>query len=255
LSTLLLGKILSRLLLPPAGPVLLAAIGLVFWRRRGARLLVFLALACLWLLALEPVRDVLVRPLEPPPLAHVDRLRGQKAAIVLLGGGIYEQAPEFEGRDTLRPHALLRTVYAAELALRTGLPVYASGGEPFSHAVESEGAIMRRWLIRLGVPPQRVHAETAAANTWENAVRIRKMLATAGIRRVVLVTSAWHMPRAVWCFRKQHLEVVPAPTDYKSRQDGYMLLSYFPDWGVFADSGDILHEYLGLLGYRLRYGW
>jgi len=112
---------------------------------------------------------------------------------------------------------------------------------------------MRRWLIRFGVPEAMVHAEVVASNTWQNAVYIKKILEKQGIHRIVLVTSAWHMPRSLWCFKAQGLDVIAAPTDYLTKQATYDVRSYFPHWNVLAESGTALHEYLGLLWYRLRY--
>lgn len=251
---LLLSKCISQLLLPPGGLILLGLIGLLFWKRFWGRILMGLSLVCFWLLSTEPVRDALTAPLEMryPPFT-MQLLPQGKAAIVLMGGGIYENAPEYGGKDELGRYAMMRTVYAADLAIKTDLPVYASGGTPLTEAEESEGAIMRRWLIRFGVAPERAFAETAANNSWENAVDIKKMLAPQGIDHVVLVTSAWHMPRSVWAFEKQGFKVIPAPCDYLTEQAPYDLRSYLPRWNVLGDSGQALHEYLGILWYHLRY--
>ena len=257
--SLLASKVAAQCLLPPGGLVLLGVLGMFFRKRAWGRALVWLTLALTWALATEPVRDALTRPLEfhYPVLNTVEasaaRFADAPTAIVLLGGGIYENAPEFGGQDELARHALARTVFAADLARRTGLPVYVTGGKALTHESGSEGAIMRRWLVRFGVPQGVVHAETAAANTWQNAVYLQRVLEPAGIRRIVLVTSAWHMPRSVWCFERQGMKVIPAPTDYFTRMSAYDERSWFPRWNTFAESCEALHEYLGLLWYRLRH--
>jgi len=252
---LLAAKSLSQLLLPPGGLILLAVAGLIFWQRRWGRVLVGASLVFLYLLSTEPVRDMLLNPLETayPPLQK-NALPAGKLAIVLLGGGIYEKAPEYGGRDSLASYALMRTVYAAALARQTGLPVYATGGAPLTEDAQPEGRIMRRWLLELGVPESLVHAEAAANTTWENAGYIRTLLQKQGISRVVLVTSAWHMPRAVWCFKSHGLDVIAAPCAYLAERGAYDVRSFLPRWTVFSDSGQGLHEYLGLLWYRIRYG-
>ncbi len=254
--SLLVSKAVSQLLLPPGGLILLMLAGLAAWRRPAGRALVLIAAGALWLLAIEPVRDALVSPLEEryAALPVAAAASAGADAIVLLGGGLYEKAPEYGGRDSLGRHALMRTVYAADLALRAKLPVYPTGGRVLSETTEPEGAVMKRWLVRLGVPEARVHAETAANNTWENAARIRAMMQDAGIRRVLLVTSAIHMPRSVWAFERQGVEVIPAPCAFIAEREPYDLRSWLPRWNVLADSGDALHEYLGILWYRLRYG-
>jgi uncharacterized SAM-binding protein YcdF (DUF218 family) len=257
MSGLILSKLIGQLLLPPASLILLTAIGLLFARRRWGKPLAALALALLWLLSTEPVRDGLMASLEdryPPVASHAALGSSADTAIVLFGGGVYARAPEYGGADALRMSALSRTVYAADLSLRSGLTVYPSGGEPLTGTAEPEGSVMRRWLVRLGVPPTHIVVEDAAATTWENARRLRVLLDENHIRRAVLVTSAWHMPRAVWSMRSQGIVVIPAPCDYRQGRLPYDVLSFVPNWDVLADSCQALHEYLGLLWYHFRYG-
>lgn len=252
---MLLIKAASQLLLPPGGLIVLGLIGLFCWRKSWGRALVFLSLACLWLLATEPVRDLLISPLENRYAAlEPDDLAGvENQAIVLLGGGIYERAPEYQGRDSLGPAALMRTVYAADLAGISGLDVYTTGGSVLSEGTEPEGKVMRRRLIRLGVPAEKVHSESESRNTWENAANLKQMLDAAGVEKVVLVTTAWHMPRSIWIFESNGFQVVPAPCNYVASRIPYDIRSYLPHWNKLADSADALHEYLGMLWYRLRY--
>jgi len=112
--SLLLSKVAAQLILPPGGLILLGIIGLVFWRKWWGRGLVGLALALLWLLSTEPVRDALIHPLEFQSQAlKVAELPTGPMTIVLLGGGIREKAPEYNGRDELGSSAMMRTLYAA----------------------------------------------------------------------------------------------------------------------------------------------
>lgn len=255
--SLLLFKSISQLILPPGGLILSALLGAVYYKRIWGRGLLLLSLLSFWLLATEPVRDMLLNPLEQ---AHgslqLDQLSTQeKYAIVLLGGGIYEKAPEYGGLDSLSHFAMMRTIYAADLALKTGFDVYPSGGAVFSDATESEAKVMQRWLIQFGVAEASIHLDTEARNTWENAVNTKALLDAKGISSIILVTTAWHMPRSVWSFEAQGLHVIAAPCDYKVKREPYGLRSYLPHWSVFADSCDALHEYLGMIWYRLKQLW
>lgn len=251
---LLISKALSQLLLPPGGLILLGLFGTLFWSRWWGRGAVVLSFLLLWGLSTEPVRDALTGPLEFQYAAlEIDQINSEETAIVLLGGGIYKSAPEYGGRDALGRYAMMRTIYASEIGRKSGLDVYATGGKPLTRADEAAGEIMRRWLLKLGLQEGHAHAETASNNTWENAAYMKKILAAKGINRVVLITSAWHMPRAVWCFKAHGFEVTPAPADYLTEQEAYDLRSYLPHWTVLGDSGQALHEYLGLLWYQLRY--
>jgi len=252
--SLLLSKALSQLLLPPGILVVMGAAGLIFHRKIWGRMLIGFSLLLLWLLATEPVRNAILEPLEN---SYSPIMAGQVApagntAIVLLGGGLYDKAPEFAGVDMLSHHSLMRTVYAAELARATGYEVYATGGIVLDGDLEPEGTVMQRWLERLGVEPALIHAEISAQNTWENAANIKVMLKERGITQLMLVTSAWHMPRAMMVFESMGLQPIPAPCDYLSTRGGYDLRSYLPRGTVFSDSYFGLHEYLGLVWYRLK---
>jgi len=261
MSGLMLTKLITQLLLPPGGLILLAFTGYLVRRRWWwGRVLLLLSLAALWLLSIAPVRDALTRPLEfaSPALqtiqvSNLSQSSEGSTAIVLLGGGMDEQAPEYGGENGLKGSALSRTVYAAGLARQTALPVYATGGKPLSETDESEGAVMRRWLIQFGVAEQQVYAEQASENTWQNASYMKAILQAKGVSRVVLVTSARHMPRAIWCFEQQGLQVIAAPTYYMTSRKPYDARSFLPDADVLADSSWALHEYLGIAWYRLRY--
>ena len=253
--SLLLSKSLSQLLLPPGGLILLALLGLLFYRRLWGRSLIFLSMAAFWLLSTEPVRDMILSPLENayPTLSMASGFETDQTAIVLLGGGLYEKAPEYGGIDSLSDHAMMRTLYAARLARQSGMQVFTSGGVVLSATTEPEGVVMKRWLIEFGVPEALISVESLANNTWENAANLKVLLHKQGINKVVLVTTAWHMPRSVRVFEMQGLQVIPAPCFYVVEREPYDLRSYLPRWTVFAESCDGLHEYLGMFWYRLKY--
>jgi len=264
MSGLLIGKLVGQLLLPPGNIIVLALAGLLARRRWWGKGLLILSVGLLYMLSIAPVRDALIRPLEfAYPALDVAELLSQNnqaattlntMAIVLLGGGTRENAPEYAGADDIPRFAMMRTIYAAELAIKSGLDVYATGGRPLSLAEDSEGTLMRRRLLGFGVDAAQVFAEEASENTWQNAVYMQRMLHDKGITRVVLVTSAWHMPRSVWCFEQQGLTVIPAPLDYLSSQRRLDARGWFPDAGVLADSSLALHEYIGFGWYKMRYG-
>ncbi len=251
---LLLSKSISQLLLPPGGLILMALLGLIFWKKLWGRVLIGLSLVLFWLLSTEPVRDSLTASLEfQYPAINIEKIRVTKAAIVVLGGGIQENSLDYQGSDELSRFAMMRVIYAAKIARKTGFDVYATGGTPLTQEAESEASIMRRWLIWFGVPSTHIHSENKANTTWENALLTQKMLAQKDINTIILVTSAWHMPRSVWCFQAQGLNIIPAPTDYLTEQEPYDMRSFIPSWNVLADSSYALHEYLGLFWYRLKY--
>lgn len=139
----LLKKILAALILPPAGPVLLALFGLWLarscksrrWQHGGAALAA-LSLGSLLLLSLPVVGNALMAPLEnQPPITPAQLQRVQ--AIVILGGGSYYAAPEYGG-DTVSNYTLERLRYGARLARQFRLPLLVAGSAPFGGRAEAE---------------------------------------------------------------------------------------------------------------------
>ena len=112
-------------------------------------------------------------------------------------------------------------------------------------------ALLREW----GVPQEAIVVEDRSLNTRENALFSLRILAARNIRRILLVTSASHMPRAAAAFRKAGFEVTPAPADFQTGWDPLDVpLEWWPNAHSLAYSDIALKEWLGLVLYRLR-GW
>ena len=167
------------------------------------------------------------------------------------GGGTIINSPEAgTGQDSLGSDAVKRVVYALSLRDEFPAPYIFSGGKVFDYGQESEAAAAGRVFDFLGLPSERLFLETNSRNTWENAKEIAKL----GIEQAILVTSAYHMPRSVFCFEKNGVSVIPAPTDYKCDRDRkYDFFSFMPSMGSLFQSYLAVHEYVGLLSYRVIY--
>lgn len=250
---ILFGYVLKPFLLPPGANVLLAAAGALLHRRRprlGAALLAA-ALTSLWLLATAWGAITLARTLEIWPALSIDDARGAGAqAIVVLGGASYAGAPEYGG-STVGPDTLVRIRYAARLHHALGLPVAAVGGEPLGGGAPVGLGMAKALGEEFGVPVQWV--EVNSRNTAENAAFSRALRASAP--RILLVTHAMHMPRAKHVFELAGFEVVPAPTGFATAEDAALVLPFdlLPSAGYLSTSRDVLHEWIGLLWYRLHY--
>ncbi|MDR3200637.1 MAG: YdcF family protein [Spirochaetales bacterium] len=246
-----LSKICTVLILPPGCFVLgLAVFALFFPRRR--RLAMTLIAALLYILSIEPAQDILLKPLENayPPLDM--RAAADAQALVVLGGGTIQASPEAgEGRDSLASGALGRAVYAFGLRdIFTG-PYIAAGGRVFDYGQETEADVAGRLLVSLGLPQERVLKEAESRNTWQNAKSIARLF---GYNKIILVTSAYHMRRSVFCFENNGFSVIPAPTDYWcARNSYYDIFSFLPSLDALAGTYAAMHEYVGLLYYRLAY--
>jgi len=242
-------NLISAFLLPPLNLLLLGAIGVLLWHKRPriARALVTASLALLWLCSTPYFAEGALHLLEGTPYA-VDPTTQPADAIVVLGGGTYFHAPEYAG-DTVDDASLVRLRYAAKLQRETGKPVLVSGGKPLGNnlpeaqqmktVLENEFKVPVRWT------------EDASANTLENALYSYALLQKAGIKRIYLVTHAWHMPRAAFVFRQVGFKVVPAPTAWTTRYKTD-LLAFVPRAEALRDSAIFTHEVIGLLWYRLK---
>lgn len=251
---LIFSKIFTVFVLPPGCFILGIVVCLVFYKRKAARTLLAGLTVCLFLLSLGPVKDLLFLPLENcyPPLSKNFTSPGDVDFIVVLGGGSVAGSPEEYGKDSLSSEALKRALYGYRLASSYGLPLIFSGGKVFDQGQETEADAAARALIGLGLDERRVLKETSSRNTWENARRVAEVYRA---KRVLLVTSAYHMPRSVWCFEKNGVKVFPAPTDYHvSRGIFFAITDFLPSMHALRDSYVALHEYIGLLSYRLLYG-
>ncbi len=236
-------------LLPPLSLVILLAAGLIVHRRRPrlAMSLILLAAVALYALSTPWVSGVLLKSLEiSSPLAPA-RLQGVDA-IVVLGGGRRLDAAEY-GQDTLKGLALERLRYGAHLHRASGRPLLVTGGKPGGGTL-AEGPIMQQILQdEYGLTARWV--ESAAETTWDNARFSAALLQQDGVHRIALVTHAWHLRRAVPQFEAQGLEVIPAGVGFSSTRidDVFDLL---PTPAGLRDSTFALHEWLGILWYKLR---
>lgn len=226
------------------------AAALLRWRRLelaglglSALVLILSTWTTLGALLLHPLEDRFQRP-DPAP--------GQVAGIVVLGGGLEGGINLARGGYELNSGGD-RLVEAAVLAHRyPDARVVVSGGNgSLVLAGEGDADSAPRLLVALGVAPERLVLENRSRNTYENAVFTREMVQPKPGETWLLVTSAFHMPRAVGIFRKAGFAVVPWPTDY--RTTGEEGVGLFGDNTLDALGGTALavREWIGLAAYRL----
>ena len=253
-STWLLTNIIATLLLPPFDLLILGTLGLVFLKRRprlGKSLLGFSLLA-LYLLSTPWLANQLMGFLEKDiaPISVDEALKAH--AIIVLGAGVYSEAPEY-ARDVPDPLSLERLEYAAFLHRQTGLPILVTGGNP-EGGKPVANAMLRTLQDEFNVPVKWV--ENKSMDTRQNAQFSAELLAPLGIKRVLVVSDAWHLPRAQIAFARAGLDMIPAPTRFGHRlqpEPGYAIFGFLPQARGLVKSSFALHEFMGLLWYRLRY--
>jgi len=242
-----LKKILTALILPPSGLILLALTGLWLARRhrRTGAVITVGALLALVALSLPFTAHWLLQTLETASPITPRQLR-QAEAIVILGGGVY-RGPEYGG-DTVDHPALGRLRYGAHLQRTSRLPILVTGGAPWGGTAEAEAM---RAVIVDEFHGQVRWVEPASADTAQNARFSAALLRRDGIRRIALVSHAWHLPRATRHFESEGLEVIPAPTKFSTLPPA-LLVRFLPSAHALEDSSLALHEWLGLLVLRLQ---
>lgn len=238
--SLFLKKLLSLLLLPPMFFIFMFLLIALLSKKKSVNFIAIFGALSLYLLSVEPVKDMLYRPLErayPVP----EELRVD--ALVVLGGGSYNTG-------ILKEDSMKRLLTGFILHKKYGVPLILSGGANIGRLPEAE--IMRQVLEELGVDRKSILTESKSRDTFENAKYVKEICDKKGFKRVALITSAYHMPRAVETFKKVGLEVVPYPTDFKQDKT-YNLYSFIPRTSVLNDSYKALREHLGNLAYRMLY--
>ena len=234
--------------------VMLVVLGGILLRTRFARLGGRLALGgglALLAIGILPISSLILLPLEnrfPPAPADMPAPTG----IIVLGGAIDP------GVSTARGHTAMtdsgeRQLEAAALALRypNAKLVFTGGPNPFLHGSGTEAQFAVSQWGSLGIPVDRVIAESASRNTYENAVFSKALAAPKPGERWLLVTSAYHMPRAVGLFRKAGFAVEPYPVDWHvGGKADIFSISQIAHEGL-GRTDIALHEWIGLLAYRL----
>jgi uncharacterized SAM-binding protein YcdF (DUF218 family) len=231
---------LRTLVLPPAGPLLLAAAGVVLLARGRARRLAFALLlggiGALWLLATPVIADHLWRLVARQAPLEFEHLAGAQAIVILGGGGERWRAPEYGFAPAAGDRLLERIAYGAYVVRHTQLPVMLSGTAEETEAMrvtlQRDFGIAVRWI------------DAASRDTFDNAQYSAQRLQPAGISQVVLVTSASHMRRAAQEFRSAGFTVWPAPVGVWTAPRDYGL-RFLPTSGALQRSTEALYELLG----------
>ena len=251
---------LLKLLYPTSIALTLLIIAPFFRRRAGWRrlcyllgILVILVTGNGWLVR-SMTRHLESQVPTPDPLPSAD-------AILVLSGGIHARTPP---RPTVEvSEAGDRVLFGAELFRRGLAPLVICTGDvgPGTIGRRPEAEDMAELLAMIGVPKPAIVLETKAKNTREHAVNLCPMFAERRIARVLLVTTAMHMPRSIGVFRNicPGVEYVPAPTDFHAVEPAPVpwyrhVAVLLPTPYTLADFSSASHEYIGMLYYRLR-GW
>ncbi len=242
-----LKKLITYTIIPPGIIIILLILAGIFLRKRLRILAIFLGVA-IYLMSIEPVKDIFIIPLEDA--YKVPSIEDVKTcdAYVVLGGGINENAPDLDGQGQLSNDSLPRVVEAYRLYMRHKVPIILSGGKVYGK--KSEAEIAKRFLLSLGVDERHIITEDKSRDTKENALFVKEISEKKGIKKVVLITSAFHMRRSVMLFKRYYPHVLPYPTGYRTSRSEYTAMSYMPMADNIHYIALSIKEYLGIVFYR-----
>ena len=250
-----LAKILWALLQPSSLIIAAVVVGAILsttaWQRLGRRLLI-VAVPLLIIGGLSPLGDMLIAPLENR-FPRTDITRGSITGIVVLGGAE-------DGRAAAAPRELAGLNEAAEryteaAVLARRLPnarlVFTGGSGALFSKEPPESDTAARLFEALGIAKDRIALESASRDTYENALFTTRLIKPAAGERWLLVTSAWHMPRAIGCFRRVGFPVEAWPVDFRTSLE-------FQPWRFHSAITEgwrridfVAREYAGLVAYYL----
>ena len=254
---------IARALIPLVEPIglvwlaLMVLAALLWWKRQRVFAISAAGIAAfIFLIGATHLPDVLLESLEHPYIGVKLDALPQADAVVMLGGCLDPAPNEIAGLHPTK--AADRIVAALELIRLGKAPVLICGGAGAMRngEMQIEADLLKRALIERRVPVPEIISLGHCADTRDEAVRTRAILQQRGWRRVLLVTSANHLPRAVATFRGAGVEITAAPCNFQARPRRGLgpIRSAIPGYVGFEQMAAWTHEQIGWLEYRRR-GW
>ncbi|GLK69393.1 YdcF family protein [Hansschlegelia plantiphila] len=246
-------KVLSFFLSPSNLLVALGVIGALAWlflSPRGGSTIMAASVFCLAIAGLSPLGNLLLIPLEERFPRAPD---GEPPAGLIILGGAFDTVIAGARGDVALTKAAERLTQVAELARRwpESRIVFSGGSGTLLYDGVTEADLAARLLESFGVASDRIVLEDRSRNTVENARFTRDLVSPAPTERWFLVTSAYHMPRAVGCFREQDFPVEAWPVDYRTR-GARDVVRPFSSVGAGLQRVDVaVREWVGLVSYWL----
>ncbi|MEN6566119.1 MAG: YdcF family protein [Veillonellales bacterium] len=244
-------KVITNFILPPGiFIIVMIYIFLRYYRKREkSRKTLAILVIVVYFLSINYTGAMLLRSLEQR-YAPSKQFSGD--VVIMLGGGATFNTPDIDGQGNLFGGAANRLLTAVRLYRQFDVPIIVSGGQAFADSA-CEAVIAKRILLGLGVPEEKIIMEDVSLNTTQNARYVKKILIERGFKRPILVTSAYHMERAVLNFRFRGVGVVPFPCDYMiSEQKSLHINSFVPSADGLQYLCIFLHEWLGIWALKIN---
>ena len=227
-------KIVQSFIFPPGIIVLFLFLATLF-AKRFKKFFLFLTLVS-YLLTTQFMGNILISPLEIPYKKSFIKQK-DVSLVVVLGGGYYEGSPNLP----LSLEAFKRAIYGYEIAKKTNLPLLYNGS-----GKESESAKLT-YSELFDDKKVKIFYENRALNTLDNAHLTKEFLEKNSLKkRVYLVTSAYHMKRALRAFKSVGIDALPTATDFRTSKS-FCWCFFFPSSDGLRLNYQALHEYVGII--------
>jgi uncharacterized SAM-binding protein YcdF (DUF218 family) len=246
----IISKLISFLVSPFFWVFVLLVLGICIKKWRFKMLIT--ATLLLFLLGNDALFSIVVRNWEPP-LQPLSKINHQNRIIVVLGG--YCSYSETTGRARFNESAdrLWQALIVWQKSDSSKL-VISGGSANVLIKARGEGAVIKEVLNDIGFDNNRVMIDSLSRSTYENAVECATLFKRYSIpMRIVLVTSAWHMKRARWCFEKQGFDVEQLTTDSFTPVEPLTVPDYLvPSLSVIGKWDRLVHEWAGIVTYKMK---
>jgi len=242
-------KIFQMFLLPGVFILVLLISGLTFFilRKKAGRVLIVIAIVFYYFFSITPIADLVISPLENQYKNKEQRLSDIENIVLLIGG---VKKGDLPASSKLAESSLFRTVKAVEIYFQAEHKptIIISGSDPISSSSRPAEEIAK-FIQSFNISKENILLEEKSKNTYQSAQEIKKII---GDESFILITSAYHLPRSVYIFRKMGLDPIPVPADFRA-EGNYNILDFFPDPQNLRKCNLAFHEYFGLLYYKMRY--
>ncbi len=243
-------KVLMYLILPPASFLILMGVGFFIMKKHPhcGRAFAGAGFFLLYLMSTGYVADRLIKPLEEEYRPFTVSAVKLDAVVVLTAGA--KDLSWMDVKSAPSEASLERLVTGIRFSKRLHIPLVITGGsgDP-SRPQLSEADAMAETAVSLGVPRKGIIIENKSRNTLESAAAMKNILRG---RRILLVTSAYHLKRSTAMFKKQGFTVVPAAAGYKAEQQAFSFFSLIPQASSLHVSSIAIHEYVSFIWYNYR---
>lgn len=226
--------------------ILFAQVGLLFcWKKlkyvnKIITSVTLVGLVILVVMSLPIVAHYLYYPLKKQfPIVKSVALKEIDIVVVLRGGGDYSR--------------IIQGILSFKNSKASLLVLSGTAGDKFIESPEKDP--WRIMAVRLDIPPGAIRTEYLSRNTFEHPLELLKIYGVNKDSKVGIVTSSWHMPRAMSEFKRYFTLVTPIPVEYKFKNLDWVSMPWFPQVDALNWSTLMLHEYIGYVWYSIKYLW